>query len=126
MRFKTYIDGWTTSHRLNESVTLPCIFGCQHEKDTLVHYLTCAPLWHIVREAMKIDIPIFIEEKLGFVSPSPEQLESLALAFQLYHFAKSRLKELGGFACVSCHRVQQMTSEASRAYVKHIKNNRSR
>ena len=119
--FKTYIGGWTTSHRMSESDKLPCIFGCRHEQDKQNHYLLCAPLWYIVRQAMEIDVPLSIPERLGLVNPTPENLQLLALAFQLYHHAKSRAKELGGFRKVGSQCIQRLTSEASRAFVNHIR-----
>ena len=39
--FKTVTNAWCTSSRLNEPVTLNCIFGCGNEIDRISHYLEC-------------------------------------------------------------------------------------
>ena len=48
--FKTYIGGWTTTHRMNEPVKLSCFFGCQEAQDEMLHYIWCTPLWLLVAE----------------------------------------------------------------------------
>ncbi len=55
--FETLIGGWTTSHRMHEPQRLPCIFGCHGEQDLQLHYLLCAPLWHICSSAFGADPP---------------------------------------------------------------------
>ena len=51
---KTIINSWSTSHRLSESVFLPCIFGCNDCEDNLKHYLWCIPLWTLASSAFSL------------------------------------------------------------------------
>lgn len=77
---KTYVGGWTTSHRMHDSDGVkPCIYGCTGERDTLVHYLVCPALWQISCAAIGVDVPIDIGARLGLIDPVPERLRALAL-----------------------------------------------
>ncbi len=86
--FKTLIGGWTTSHRMHEQDVLPCVFGCHDETDWLHHYLVCAPLWLICGQALSLEAPLHLGERICVVNPSVENLQLLALCFQLYHHTK--------------------------------------
>ena len=87
----------------------------------MMHYLLCAPLWLICSQALQVEAPITLGERIGVVRPSVENLQLLALCFQVYHYTKSRTKELGGFFRVgSCH-VQRIAFEAARTYRTHVK-----
>jgi hypothetical protein len=87
--FKTWIGGWTTSHRMHEPTVMQCFFGCVDEQDTLMHYMQCAPLWLLAGEALQCTPPFSIAKRLCIDEPTPEQVRLLALCFQGYHYAKS-------------------------------------
>jgi len=87
--FKTWIGGWTTSHRMHEPTTMRCLFGCADEKDTIMHYVQCAPLWLLAGETLHCTPPFSIAKRLCIDEPTPEQVRLLALCFQGYHYAKS-------------------------------------
>ena len=118
--FETLIGGWTTSHRMHEQCKLPCIFGCHGEQDLLTHYLLCFPLWHICGSVLGIQVPWFLGERIGVMTPSPERAQLLALAFMVYHNSKSRLKELGGLSAVSFNHIQRIAVESSRTFASHL------
>ena len=108
---------------MHEPLELPCIFGCRNCDDEIRHYLLCSPLWQIASGAFDLQAPLHLETRLGLVDPSPETLQMLALAFMIYHNAKSRIKELGGLEAVGHRYVQQIAYESSRAFVTHLKKN---
>ncbi len=54
------------------------------------------------------------------VDPSPERAQLLALVFQLYHHAKTRTKELGGFSTVGSRHVLRIAYEAARTFVHRV------
>ena len=85
---KTYVNAWATTHRYHESIRLPCIFGCNNEKDTLSHYLSCDRLWRVVAKHSRVQIRASILDKLGVKDPMPERFKNLALAFAIYHAMK--------------------------------------
>ena len=118
--FKTIIGGWTTSHRMHEPSLLPCIFGCQGETDTINHYLLCAPLWLICSESLGIESQWNLLSRICVCNPRPESAQLLSLVFLVYHHTKSRLKEAGGFGCMSFSRIQSIASEAARELKHHV------
>ncbi len=118
--FKTLIGGWTTSHCMHEQTKLPCIFGCFGETDSLNHYFLCFPLWHVCSSMLGVEAPWSLSDRLGITSPSPERLRLLALVFLVYHNAKSRAKELGGYVSVGANRVQQIASDSAREFLFHV------
>ena len=90
--FKTFIGGWTTTHRMGEQAKLDCLFGCKAEQDNLKHYLFCSPLWQITSEALGFSPPLSIEMRLCMSECSPQGITLLALAVQVYHYTKAQLK----------------------------------
>ncbi len=56
--FKTFIGGWTTTHRMHEPSKLKCLFGCFDATDDLPHYLFCTPLWMIAAGAVGAPPPL--------------------------------------------------------------------
>ena len=114
--FTTLIGGWTTSVRMHEPVTLPCLFGCAGERDDILHYLLCSPLWQIAGEALRVEPPLDLGSRLCVVSPTPERAQLLALVFQLYHHVKARTKIEGGFSCFGSRNVQRLAFEVARTF----------
>ena len=100
---KTWANAWTTSSRLHEPISLPCIFGCDGCDDALEHYLTCDILWTAViscsfrRTELLWSDPL---ARLGLAG-SYEWLQMLAVAFSCYHALKlgHRDEILASFAC---------------------------
>ena len=116
--FKTWVGGWTTSVRTHEPVCMQCLFGCIDAKDDLRHYIECAPLWHLAGEALKVQPPLDLRERLGILNPSVERFTLLALAFQGYHYAKSRCEGIGGSRLIvqDSRVMQRSVQEALRTY----------
>ena len=79
--------GWTTSCRMHEDITWPCIFGCP-AADEIRHYLICPVLWSIACAQLSAEESIFVKERLCLVQPSVEKLKRLALAHTIYHCCK--------------------------------------
>ena len=84
---KTAVGGWTTSIRMHESIRRGCLFGCSESCDDLHHYIVCSPLWQIASQALKVNDPFNIEERLCLVLASPIRAQLLAMVFCLYHAA---------------------------------------
>ena len=121
--FKSLIGGWTTSVRMGETPTLPCIFGCRDERDDLRHYLACAPLWHIAGETLGCQPPLDIETRICMRNPTPLSARVLSLCFHSYHYAKSSLKNNPPEAPLfhSSAACQKMAAEAAKTFVQHLK-----
>ena len=84
---------------MHEPVMMNCSFGCQHEAplyiDSLDHYVFCTPLWLLAAGALGCVPPLDISERLCLVNPSVTSIQTLALAFQGYHYAKSLVQGEG-------------------------------
>ena len=91
---KTYVNGWTTTHRFHEQARLPCIFGCRGCNDTLSHYLSCERLWRVTAKHSRIRIGTSVLDKLGLKHPQPEHFKNLAVAFNVYHALKLSNRDL--------------------------------
>ena len=76
---------------MHEPVLMNCLFGCRDydQRDTLVHYLQCAPLWLLCSEATRASTHFDIEKRLCVKDPTVEAMQQLAVVFQGYHYAKS-------------------------------------
>ena len=119
--FKTLIGGWTTSHRMHEPVLLPCVFGCSGECDIIGHYLLCSPLWQICSQVLSIEAPLGLGERICVVNPSVERLQLVALCYQVYHYTKTRIKELGGYHSLGSNRAQLIAAESAKTFVNHVR-----
>lgn len=85
---KTWANSWVTSYRFHEDVLLDCIFGCDNEQDTLVHYLNCTPLWYMISSASRApacEWDCDAGQRIGATAPTVARLTRLAIAFQCYH-----------------------------------------
>jgi len=86
--FKTIINSWATSHRYQEHVLLPCIFGCVGEKDDLQHYLGCDPMWTCAVTASDLP-PGFLSlspmQRLCIISHDVNALKLLGVVFRGHH-----------------------------------------
>ena len=118
--FKTWIGGWTTSVRSHEPVCMDCLFGCHGDaKDDLRHYIECSPLWQLAGEALGVQAPLDLRERIGIMNPSVERFTLLALAFQGYHYAKSLCEGSGDArrTVQDSHKMQRSVQEALRTFV---------
>jgi len=118
--FRTLVGAWTTSHRMHEATRLPCIFGCSGERDDLSHYLFCSPLWQIAGAALGTEVPLDIPTRICIHSVSVEHVQLVALVSTVYHYTKTRVRELGGFAVVGQRATQQIATEACRTFAGHV------
>ena len=91
---KGWCNGWATSRRYQETVKLPCLFGCSNECDELYHYLQCPhmfAIWSFLCEGVSED-PLV---RWGLVNPSPEGMTQIACTFAGYHAIRRHFKQHG-------------------------------
>ena len=93
---KTWLNAWTTSHRMNKSFKRQCLFGCTEEesKDSLSHYAFCPFLLGAVRRATGISFGR-IEARLGISPMSKEALLNVVILFTTYHTYRSKSRSEG-------------------------------
>ena len=118
--FKSLIGGWTTSTRMHEPTRLSCIFGCREQPDEINHYFLCSPLWQIASHSLQVEAPLSLARRLCLEEPTPDTARLLALVFALYHFSKTRAKELGGAPVLGPNAVQRIAFEAARSLKNHV------
>ncbi len=107
-------------YRMHEQELLPCIYGCSGANDELNHYFLCAPLWQIASQALHVEAPLGLSQRLCLEGPTPDTARLLALVFSLYHFSKSRAKELGGATKLGPNAVQRLAFEAALSLSSHV------
>ena len=97
---RTWSNGWFTSYRTQAKTTggikLPCIFGCDHEEDSLHHYLQCDPLWTIVVSSTCSQVDVLKwspPQKACLVDPSPQSFALCMIAFQVYHAMRNTYQQ---------------------------------
>ena len=93
---KTWTNGWTTTDRMNEDVSLDCIFGCDGD-DTLCHYLRCDILWTLIYAARGCELQNLSaspESRACFVDLSCWSVVNCWVAFQAYHAIKLHHRDL--------------------------------
>ena len=79
------MNAWCTSYRFKEHVKLPCIFGCEGERDELAHYLRCDGMWRLVESATGEETKPDLLGRLGMHDPSRCSITQLASSFVMYH-----------------------------------------
>jgi len=111
---KSWCNGWATSHRYHEDITLPCLFGCHKgvrtdlsnssdsHRDSLSHYLQCPHLFAL----WKFMIPSAHEDPLirwGLIRPCSDSYKQIACVHCGYHAVRRHYK--------NCHTIfhQNMT-----------------
>jgi len=117
---RTFVSGWTTSHRLHEVELLPCLFGCRDECDTVCHYILCSPLWQIAGAACGFEVPIDFSTRLCICKACAQHVQLLAVVCATYHYTKNWVKELGALSTVGQNSVQRIAEEASRTFSMHL------
>ena len=92
MVLRTISNSWTTTYRFDETIKLPCVFGCNECKDELKHYLNCNVLWQLVFEISGGDWLSDIPSRLCISDAgSPKRT---ALAHLIYHYIKVGNRQL--------------------------------
>ena len=87
---KTWPNGWATTERFHEEVTLPCILGCGGGHN-LAHYLRCDCLWALLLNAVSapstnlFDTPA---QRACLMDISRWSILNCWYAFQVYHAVK--------------------------------------
>ena len=95
---KTWSNGWATSSRYHEAVTLPCLFGCKACIDNLKHYLQCPhlyALWTFLAGDVSCD-PL---KRWGLIAPEPNDFLRVACVFSGYHAVRREFKRTSEFFC---------------------------
>ncbi len=105
---------------MHEHVKLACIFGCRDQHDEINHYFLCSPLWQIASQSLQVEAPLGLAQRLCIDKPSPDTARLMALVFSLYHFSKTRAKDLGGAPIIGPNAVQRIAFEAARALKNHV------
>ena len=105
---------------MHEPICLSCIFGCRNEPDEINHYFLCSPLWQIASQSLQVQAPLDLAQRLCIEKPTPDTARMLALVFSLYHFTKTRAKELGGAPVLGPNAAQRIAFEAARALKDHV------
>ena len=93
MFLQTLANSWSTTYRYrnkDDTVLLPCIFGCEDCKDELKHYLQCDPLWTTVLTCLHTDVKTITmgverSQRLGIPNPDYIGILIIALMFKAYH-----------------------------------------
>ena len=85
---KTVCNGWCTSYRMHENVSLPCVFGCRGGKDTLEHYLVCDILLSLLLEQFVFAIGPSPLHRLNLINPTPQMFILITVMFNMYHTLK--------------------------------------
>ena len=85
---KTWLNAWTTSHRMHEPFIRRCIFGCPDSVDNLAHYVVCDVLWTSVGEATGVRCTTS-RERLSLEPVTLDNLYNVVVAFTTYHYCKN-------------------------------------
>ena len=94
--FKTWLNAWTTSARLQESSQHGCLAGCPAEPDDLRHYLRCPRLWTSLQAATEGLPDPCKQTACGRLaldgSPNLSTLRRLATVCKFYHACRHNLQ----------------------------------
>ena len=108
---------------MHEHTILKCVFGCRDQEDSQKHYLECAPLWMIASEAAGLQSPpLDLSKRLCMVSPTPQDVMCVALAFHAYHYTKSLCHsnfDHNGVVQNPCE-LQRAATESGRTFFHHL------
>lgn len=85
---KTWLNGWTTSHRMHEPFLRSCIFGCVDAHDDLCHYVQCEALWTAVGNASGV-FSSSLAERIGVTEATSATFHNIVVAFTTYHMCKN-------------------------------------
>ena len=79
--FKTLINSWATSSRMQEGSVLPCVFGCDEVKVDLRHYLVCPVLWTLACSCASLPAACLESsplERLCLLNPEPWRIQFIS------------------------------------------------
>jgi hypothetical protein len=88
---KTWCNGWATSYRYQESIKLPCLFGCTNSRDHMSHYLQCTHLLWL----WKFMIPEVNDDPLqrwALIHPTEDHMRQISCMHAVYHAVRRHLK----------------------------------
>ena len=88
---KTWLNGWATSRRMKEDVTLPCLLGCDGGEDSLNHYVQCPHLFAFCKYLFNSDACPLI--RLGIKCPTTLNLKIVSCVFSAYHALKAQVRD---------------------------------
>ena len=88
---KTWLNGWVTSHRMQEEVRHSCLLGCHGKPDSLHHYVQCPHMYALTK--------FFIDDtsaeplyRLGLINPHKQCLKVVCCMFSAYHALKAQIR----------------------------------
>ena len=88
---KTWLNGWVTSHRMQEDPILPCLLGCLDQKDTLKHYIMCPHMYAFQRFPLA-EVSSDPLVRFGFKDPSLQSMRISSCLFSAYHAVKAKVR----------------------------------
>jgi len=86
---KTWLHGWSTSHRIKGEFLYSCILGCEEGEDSLSHYLQCPRIYGafcFLWSETSSD-PLV---RCGLCNPTKQNLAKVACMFSAYHATKAQ------------------------------------
>ena len=91
---RTFCNGWSTTARYHDGVSLSCIFGCKYcpNSDCISHYLNCPLHRDAINSSLGEPHGTGILERLGLSDLSPRSFLRLSIACATYHCMKSSLR----------------------------------
>ena len=84
---KTWVNSWATTHRCQEAMRFPCLFGCSDAKDSLTHYVMCPILFALNRQLCPTT-PACPLRRLGLKLPTVDSALLVACMSAGYHAVK--------------------------------------
>ncbi len=84
--WKTWVNGWATSHRYHSTNLYPCLLGCSGAPDDLKHYVRCPHLYALCKYLINHTSADPLA-RLGLVNPCIECLKVVCCIFGGYHAA---------------------------------------
>ena len=88
---KTWLNGWATSHRMHEEITLHCVLGCAGAPDSLNYYVFCPHMYAFQKFIFDgiSDDPLI---QFGIKSPCIANYQVISCLFSAYHALKSDIR----------------------------------
>ena len=117
--FKTWVNGWCTSHRFHDPVRCPCLFGCTAKPDDMSHFIMRPHLYALglfFRGHLSSD-PLV---RLGLVKPQTEHYRHMCCVFDGFHAMRHAIRsgsiEVSSNMDLSSRQVWRLWSVFAEAY----------
>ena len=99
--FRTWANGWTTSHRMHDPYLYKCILGCPDGQDSLTHYVQCNRLWKAVKTGLsRTSSPVphsmvsaCVLDRLAISSPTSDRFMHLCAVTHAYHTLRHNYRQ---------------------------------